>query len=118
MSELVQAKVRWTLVEGIVIVQEIEEKLRPMGLFTGLTGSVLYKGYSPKDLDITVMPLNATVPIPLERVHEVLKARGWRIWFTEPQLKVLWGSKGIIDTKFVEVWKTSDDRRVDVMYLK
>jgi hypothetical protein len=45
-----------TLEDGIRICREIEDVLSPLGYHTALTGSLLYKGRSTKDVDIVVYP--------------------------------------------------------------
>lgn len=50
----------WTLEEAIYVVRELEKKVGPVGIHLGITGSVLYKGSSEKDLDIIVYPHSTT----------------------------------------------------------
>jgi hypothetical protein len=46
----------WTLEEGIKTTQWLEERLSKIGFHCALTGGVLFKGKSEKDLDVVVYP--------------------------------------------------------------
>lgn len=48
-----------TIEEALKFIRTLEEKVKPYGFHCGLTGSVLYKGYSEKDLDIIIYPHTA-----------------------------------------------------------
>lgn len=50
----------WTLEEAIKLLRELEPTANAHGLHLGITGSVLYKGESQKDLDIVVYPRKTT----------------------------------------------------------
>ena len=50
----------WTLEEGIKFARELEFNLIPLGYHCAITGSVLYKGRSEKDLDIMIYPHDST----------------------------------------------------------
>ncbi len=50
----------WTLEEGIEVVNTIREKVFTTGFATALTGGVLYRGHSQKDLDLLFYPLDHT----------------------------------------------------------
>jgi len=45
-----------TLEQAIIICRDIEERLKEIDYHCGLTGSILYKGWSEKDIDIIVYP--------------------------------------------------------------
>jgi hypothetical protein len=50
----------WTLEEGIKFARKLELDLAPLGYHCAITGSVLYKGRSEKDLDIMIYPHDST----------------------------------------------------------
>lgn len=108
----------WKLEEALDLVRRIEAKVRPIGLFTGLTGSVLYRGESLKDLDVTVSPMDSTQPFPREAFDEAMQSLGLKLQLSEPQIKKIWADLGSKDTKHVEVWKTPERKRIDVFLLK
>ncbi len=64
----------WSLEDGITFVRELESKLAPLGYHCGLTGSVLYKGFSNKDLDVIIYPHDATKAndITFQKVSEMM----------------------------------------------
>lgn len=46
----------WTLQDGILMLSALEPKLKELNAHCGLTGSVLYRGNSIKDLDVIIYP--------------------------------------------------------------
>ena len=109
----------WTLEQALEVVRKLDPLTRRIGCFTGLTGSVLHKGRSEKDLDITVIPLDASKPIDLWGICFALKdGMGWKRTHSEADIKKIWADKGSTDIKHVEVWRTPEGRRVDIMIVK
>lgn len=64
--------IRWTLEEGINFVRKLEIDLKDIGFHCALTGSVLYKGVSYKDLDVMIYP-HDTNNCDWSMVHQTLK---------------------------------------------
>lgn len=107
----------WTFEQAKLLLGKLSPLLEKAGFACGLTGSVLHVGCSNNDLDLIVFPLNnqridgclrtqALQSAGLERVIDARKLR--ELW-----LKVRRSS----DLKAVEIWKTPDNKRVDVFLL-
>jgi hypothetical protein len=112
----------WTLAEGIEEARRLEVQLRVRSLALGvaLTGSVLHKGSSPKDLDLIVYPHNASDPYPWNEVARCLREdMGYRLMMCFSNILEIRRKKGIRcdDTKHVDAWYSKDLRRVDVFQL-
>lgn len=51
----------WTLEDGIKFIQNLDPIIRTQfSCFTALTGSVLHRGNSNKDLDVIILPLDSS----------------------------------------------------------
>lgn len=108
----------WTLPEALVTVRALERRVRPLGYFTGLTGGVLYRGSSKKDLDVILCPLNASAEVDHGPAYDAMRSLGWVRTADADRVRRVWRAAGSTDTKHVEVWLTADRRRVDVMFLR
>lgn len=127
----------WTLEEGVMFVHGLEHFMKDIGVHVGITGSVLYKGSSTKDLDIILYP-HSTENIPdYEKIMDVLINKLGLIVkhgdirdiptypasirdistypsSSRPQKRV--GQTG--DQKKVGVWTTPDGtKRIDIFFL-
>lgn len=111
-------RTKWAIEEGQQLCASLAEPLKELGVGIGLTGSVLHKGASPKDLDLILYPYNASLPVDWDKVREYLKSQGWKVFLTHEQIRKVWEEKKSTDTKHVEVWWSPDMRRVDVFLLK
>lgn len=109
----------WAFAEAQSLIAELEPHLRSVGVAIAMGGSVLHKGYSEKDLDIIVYPMNATrawsdwpddVQRVLDKAGFKMKCNRYCVW---REWKV--GNRSD-DHKRVEVFKYKG-RRVDVIYL-
>lgn len=56
MSDLVEKPIMWTFEEGLAFVRKLEDHLHDNGFHAALSGGVLWKGSSTKDLDIILYP--------------------------------------------------------------
>lgn len=63
-----------TLQEGLEFCREIEERLVKIGYHCGLTGSILYKGESEKDIDIIIYPHQVSKQLPVNHILGVIGA--------------------------------------------
>lgn len=108
---------RWTLEEGQALVAALWEPMKEMGLYVGMTGSTLWRGWSTKDLDIILYPSSTAKPVDPERVRAYLRTLGWRVLLTTEQIQKIWREKGSDDSKHVESWLTKERRRVDLFFL-
>lgn len=100
----------WTLNEGIAEAQLLDPLLRPHNAFVALTGGVLHRGSSTKDLDLVIIPLKNKLTV--KQHTEICKILAKRFKF-----------KGVNtakygDGKYVEVYQTANNKRIDVIYVK
>lgn len=105
----------WDIIRAIAVVREIEPLVRPLGLFTSLTGGVLYKGWSAKDLDIAFGQTNRR-GFPHGGLARVLEGLGWTRLRSAADVTA-WRQKREPDGgsgHHVAVWLTPENRRVDV----
>ena len=106
----------WSLAEGESFCRELYKFLAPIGYSVAITGSVLFKGKSFKDLDLIIYPLS-TARVDVQQLRNALKEAGLRIWMEVDEVHEAWLKKGSNDTKHVEVWRFGV-RRVDLFFLK
>lgn len=106
----------WELDEALALVRSLQEELLPVGWAVGLTGSVLFKGYSDKDLDLIFYP-RTTAKVDVPELFQVLERMGFKAWLTVEQIHKIWRQIGSADQKNVSSWKYGR-RRVDVFILK
>ena len=107
----------WTLAEGQKVIKEILPFLKAAHFYPALTGSVLFNGSSNKDLDIIVYPANSNT-CDFNNAIEALKRAGLTQWMDRDNVAGAWADKGSTDQKHVEIWLTSDRRRIDFFFLK
>lgn len=109
----------WTLEQALVFVRELEEVLSPLGFHCGLTGSILYKGQSDNDLDVTIFP-HKTMQMDASMLPSAFEWLGLTRLADRVQVTRLWQRKDPLglDTKHVEAWKTADGRKVDFFFLR
>ncbi len=100
----------WTLEQGLELIRSIEPKLREIDWYSGLTGGVLYKGESSKDLDIIVSPLSYSKKT-MQDVRQVLLTNGLKMKVEMGLVMEYHGNKNR-----VEVY-TYVDKRVDVFFM-
>jgi len=111
----------WTLEPALHLVRALNERLTPAGFCCGLTGGVLFRGQSGKDVDLIVYPrcVSPTVwtAAAFQSVHAALGGVGLTLRRTSEEVRRGWREKGSGDTKTVEEWVDGLERRVDVFYL-
>lgn len=105
----------WALTEAAAFCAKLDRFMQPTGFAIGLTGSVLTKGRSRKDLDLIVYPMHSQY-VDLKFLHEQLRAFGLKSQLSAAEVRKLWLAKGSIDTKHVEVWRHGT-RRIDIFIL-
>lgn len=66
-----------TIQEGLGIVQQLEPLIAPLGFHAALTGSVLFKGQSEKDLDIIVYDHDRRNKKDRGPLHDLLRQAGF-----------------------------------------
>lgn len=95
----------WTLPEAILVLQELEPRLRNLYYHCGLTGSVLYYGSSAKDLDIIIYPHSDKNSKKPQELLELLSLPIMRICEHDYDSKIVMESR-------------IDNRRVDFFFLQ
>ncbi len=116
-----EAREPWTLEQGLATARQVEVLVRPLGLFVSLTGGVLYRGHSAKDLDLVIAQLGGLLAgYPHTALDAALGSLGWVKVRTAEQVAE-WRRKhdpaGSTRNR-VEVWRTPENRRVDVFALR
>lgn len=108
--------VRWTLESAVEFIRDLEPILASLGWHCALTGSVLYKGESRKDLDLVVYP-HRTSNHSLAYLRQGLRRAGLELFMDANKVKVQWSKlANSEDRKRVELW-FQGARRVDVFVL-
>ena len=107
---------KWDLIDTIDLVRRWEKVLRDDGWHLALAGGVLHRGRSYHDLDLIAYPHDMSRP-RRRKLIAGLRALGATRLRTAPEMRAHWRTKGSRDTKHVEVWRTDDGRRVDVIIL-
>lgn len=107
----------WTLSDALALARELWSPLMDRGWHVGITGSVMYRGSSSKDLDLIAYP-RCTTTSKRARLTAYLRSIGWRLRSPASVTREVWRERGGTDEKHVEVWQTPDGRRVDVMVME
>lgn len=98
----------WTLEDGACFIRRWEEHAVKHGVHLGLTGSVLYKGFSKKDLDVIVYPHQTNKEYSFQKFRDALSPPDFWIDATEYHED---------DEK--EVWSLRlEGQRIDFFFLK
>lgn len=97
-------------------VRGLADYFRPHKIAVALTGSVLEKGRSEKDIDIILYPYDTSKALPFTHVQAMLRTRGLTPRYDVGVVRERWRKLGSGDMKHVEVWRTSSGRRVDVFF--
>jgi hypothetical protein len=94
-------------------------ELALVGWHCALAGGVLRAGASNHDLDVVVFPHKRTAnPRPNMRgLRSALRRLGFEMTWSRKEMQANWKKRGIKDRKWVEIWSTADNRRVDIMVL-
>jgi len=107
----------WNLDQAISTVKKIEEILSPVGFHAGLTGSVLIKDKSDKDIDVIVYP-HCSGNSDITQAYKALRDAGFTRKVSRAKVAHFWEKAGSKDSKHVEVWNTEDDKRIDIFFLR
>lgn len=113
-------KPKWTLEQVRPLIAELDLHLRTVGWFVGLTGSVLHKGESFNDLDLTLTPMTTVAPELQEALKVLARTNlhsfGFKFLVDVETVHKHWRLKGSLDTKHVEVWQYQG-KKVDIFFL-
>ncbi len=111
---MVKKRPRWTLEQALELVRSLNERLLEVGYVVALTGSVLFKGESNKDLDLLIYPMT-TEHQDKTKVAAKLKELGLLQVSRAEQVQERWKKmRGSNDKKHVEIWRTRDRRKIDI----
>lgn len=105
--------VNWTLKEAIDLARDLNSCAGATGWHFGITGSVLFKGSSEKDLDLIAYPRNSK-DCDRSDLRALLSLCGMRLRMDVKELQSHWKSG---DKKHVEVWQTGNGKRIDLFIL-
>lgn len=101
----------WTRDQAIELAVKLENHFA--GVYhVALTGSVLTKGISKKDVDLIIYP-HTNGEGRMYDIHEGLESFGMKLVVNLETIRKKWAKQGSIDTKMVEVWRYNS-KRVDV----
>lgn len=84
------------------------------GWHVALGGGVLLRGWSNHDLDLIVYP-HSSERANLLKLRKTLQAAGMVRRASAAAVQEEWRKLGSRDCKHVEVWRTADARRVDII---
>ncbi len=104
----------WSLSEARELIATLQPYLMERGWFLALAGGVLNKGYSDHDLDLVAVPMKTQLA-EIKILHEILNMCGLTRTHDADMMQKHWLAKGSPDGKHVEVYRTSDNKRVDVI---
>lgn len=117
---------RWTLAQAIEFCRELEKHLscQPIVCHVALTGGVLYRGQSDKDLDVVLYPHDSSTPIALHTLCVYLERCGLQRVHTKSradatQDQTLFHSRlhAGTDQKEISIWQTPEGKRIDFFFL-
>ena len=100
----------WSLAEAMSFAKSLHEFVFPLGFGIALTGSVLTKGFSEKDIDLVVYPLKK-ISSDYKGLLENLPKFGLT-YIRLPNKNLGYQDDG----KNVQVWEY-DNKRVDLFFL-
>jgi hypothetical protein len=69
-------KQKLILEDGIRICRMIEQTIAPLGYHCALGGSLMYRGYSSKDIDVIIYPRNNN-PTNIIKINKALRVIGF-----------------------------------------
>jgi len=115
---------KWNVFQARNLISYLTPLLQKEGYELGLTGSVLYKGASNKDLDLIVYPHKARSSEDFDRAAQVLFLAGLTCVHNAVEVQkgrqVQAKRRNTVytpDTKHVEVWDWQG-KRVDIFFMK
>lgn len=115
---------KWNIFQARNLISYLTPLLQKEGYEVGLTGSVLYKGASNKDLDLIVYPHKVRPFEDFDRAAQVLFLAGLTCVYNAVEVKKGRQAKAkqrniayVPDPKHVEVW-TWQGKRVDIFFMK
>ena len=108
----------WTQQEAIDFCASLWKHLEPVGIHVGLTGSVLTKGHSFKDLDLILYPRRTDIRGFEDIEDQLVQFMGLRRILGQKGVRRIWRELGSLDLKRVEAWRDGEGRRIDFFFLQ
>lgn len=105
-KELTKKEPLWTQEDALLFCMKLWPIAKQYGWYIGLTGSCLYRGDSFKDMDLVAYQHVGHTRQPLGALHSALKTLGMEL---VRDFDTTYGEM------HVEVWKTRDGKRIDVL---
>lgn len=105
----------WTIEEGVELIRSLRQRAHDAGFALALTGGVLMRGASDKDLDVIAYPLNRN-SYSKRNLFAMLVTAGWRRVLDSREVRDGWHRHGSTDSKHVERW-SFNDKRIDLFIL-
>ncbi len=109
------SSVRWG--NAIEFMALLIAHLKTIGYHAGLTGSVIMRGRSKKDIDVIIYPLDTSKTVTYEALHDHLVLFGLKKIYNRETVQKRWRALGSKDTKHVEVWANATHQRIDFFFL-
>lgn len=107
----------WTLEDALTFFRALWVALEPVGYHVGLTGGVLLRGESKKDLDVLIYPRCTHDSPDIEAVKRTFTNFGMEPYFDRAFITERWRAAGSLDEKHVEGW-TYAGKRVDIFFVR
>jgi hypothetical protein len=106
----------WTLGDATMFVRKLYEVVAPAGFEVAITGDVLMKGRSLRDLDVILSPI-CVGKENYKRVLQALQEFGMLQKHGVAAVHQNWRNTGSQDTKHMEIWDYNG-KRVNLFFLK
>lgn len=108
----------WTREDACVFLEKLCRLLEPVNWYAGVTGSVVERGSSTKDLDMIIYPFRTDRPFAKEEAYAVFRSLGFRCLMPASAIRQIWRKLGSGDEKHIEAWIDKSRRRVDFFFLR
>lgn len=107
----------WTPGEGRAFARRLGRELAPHYAIALTGGTLTHVRGERKDVDVIVYPMK-NARWDLDEIRGLLRAAGLEPLLSADQMRRHWRRRGVgdLDGRHVEVWRTGDRRRVDVLY--
>lgn len=106
----------WTLDEATRLCRFLWPRLMSVGWHLAVTGSVMTRGQSRKDLDLVAYPRRSGSRV--NHLRSELRRAGLTPGIGVLEVRKIWRDGGSRDSKHVEVWWTEGGRRIDLFVLR
>jgi hypothetical protein len=109
----------WTRDQACVFLERLCRLLEPVNWYAGITGSVVERGSSTKDLDMIIYPFRTDRPMDKEQAYSVFRALDLQRFMKTSDIHKIWRELGSGDDKQIEAWRNrKTGQRVDFFFLR